>query len=83
MPRAWKSPFAIAAPTRNPGLSKEVNVLLTGSIPGHTEPVAWTRIHNGGRVFYTSLGHREDVWTNPKWQQHLMGGIAWTLGQAK
>ena len=25
-----------------------------------TEPVAWTRIHNGGRVFYTSLGHQRD-----------------------
>jgi len=27
---------------------------------GDREPVAWTRIHNGGRIFYTSLGHQQD-----------------------
>jgi len=35
-------------------------VLLTGSIPGHGEPIAWTRMHKGGRIFYTSLGHQKD-----------------------
>ena len=34
-----------------------------------------------GRVFYTSLGHREDVWTNPFFQTIALGGIAWTLGR--
>jgi len=46
-----------------------------------------------GRVFYTSLGHREDVWDpnwtkdrkNPKevaqaYQAHILGGIKWALG---
>jgi uncharacterized protein len=45
-----------------------------------------------GRVFYTSLGHREDVW-DPKWpdrknpkevaeayQKHILAGIKWALG---
>jgi type 1 glutamine amidotransferase len=45
---------------RNPAPAKDVTVLLTGMIPGHTEPVAWTRLHRGGRVFYTSLGHPDD-----------------------
>lgn len=45
-------------------------------------PVAWTNTEGKGRVFYTSLGHREDVWTNPVYQQHVLGGIAWALGQA-
>jgi len=27
---------------------------------GHSEPVAWVRQHNGGRMFYTSLGVQED-----------------------
>jgi type 1 glutamine amidotransferase len=30
-------------------------------VPGDW-PVAWARNHGKGRVFYTSLGHREDVW---------------------
>jgi type 1 glutamine amidotransferase len=33
---------------------------LTGSTDEHEEPVAWTRMHRGGRVFYTSLGHQQD-----------------------
>ena len=45
-------------------------------------PIAWCRDYGEGKVFYTSLGHREDVWTNPLYQAHLLGGIEWTLGDA-
>jgi type 1 glutamine amidotransferase len=31
-------------------------------------------------VFYTALGHRDDVWQNPRYQQHVLGGLLWTLG---
>src|SRR5687768_6421834 len=48
----------------------------------HT-PIAWCKEVGKGKVFYTSLGHREDVWTNPKFQQHLTGAIAWLLGAEK
>jgi hypothetical protein len=43
-------------------------------------PATWARMHGKGRVFYTSMGHREDVWTNPIFQQIALGGIAWALG---
>ena len=43
-------------------------------------PCTWARLHGKGRVFYTSLGHREDIWTNPRFQSIALGGIAWTLG---
>ncbi len=43
-------------------------------------PATWARRHGKGRVYYTSLGHREDVWTNPLCQQIVMGGFAWVLG---
>lgn len=46
-------------------------------------PVSWTNTEGKGRVFYTSLGHREDVWSNATYQKHLLGGIAWALGQDK
>lgn len=42
-------------------------------------PGTWARMHGEGRVFQTSMGHREDVWTNPIFQQVLFGGLAWTL----
>ena len=44
-------------------------------------PIAWCREFGKGRVFYTSLGHREDVWTNPIFQAHLLGGLGWALGR--
>lgn len=45
-------------------------------------PATWARRHGEGRVFYTSMGHREDVWTNPLFQQILAGGLNWALGRA-
>lgn len=41
--------------------------------------VAWTRQEGKGRVFYTSLGHRDEVWRDPRFQQHLIGGITWAM----
>lgn len=43
-------------------------------------PVTWCRMYGEGKVFYTSLGHREDVWENDLFQQHIEGGILWALG---
>jgi uncharacterized protein len=40
-------------------------------------------MHEKGRVFYTSMGHRDDVWTSDKFQQILLGGLSWSLGLAK
>jgi type 1 glutamine amidotransferase len=40
---------------------------------------AWTREYGEGRVFYTALGHREEVWADPRFLTHLVNGIAWTL----
>lgn len=46
-------------------------------------PLAWCRGYGKGRVFYTALGHREDVWSAPWFQEHLLGGIEWALKLAK
>lgn len=48
---------------------------------GDAFPLAWTRRVGLGRVFYTALGHREDVWTDARFMQHLIGGIRWTFAQ--
>ena len=50
--------------------------------PGYY-PVAWCHNYGKGKVFYTSLGHRVDVWNAPWYQEHILGGIKWTLGQEK
>ena len=43
-------------------------------------PIAWVKDFGDGKVMHMSLGHREDVWTNEKYQQSLLGGIKWMLG---
>lgn len=42
-------------------------------------PATWARPYGQGRVFYTSMGHREDVWTNEIFQKILVSGILWAL----
>jgi type 1 glutamine amidotransferase len=61
----------------NNHLAPDTTVLLTGSIPGHAHPVAWVRLHQGGRVFYTSLGHPDDF-TLASFLRLLLNALAWT-----
>jgi uncharacterized protein len=63
--------------------TSEADLKAMGMKPGSVVPIAWTRTEGKGKVFYTSLGHREDVWTNPAYQKHLLGGIAWAMGNEK
>jgi uncharacterized protein len=42
--------------------------------------LAWTSTYGKGRVFYSALGHRADLWQTPEYQQFLAGGIRWALG---
>jgi len=46
-------------------------------------PSTWARKEGQGRVFYTAMGHREDVWTNPVFQDILAGGMKWALGDVE
>ncbi|TDU62530.1 hypothetical protein EI77_04631 [Prosthecobacter fusiformis] len=43
-------------------------------------PSTWARKEGDGRVWYTAMGHREDIWTNPVFQDILIGGIRWAIG---
>ncbi len=42
--------------------------------------ISWTRKQGKGRVFYSSLGHRPDVWAHPAYRQHLVQGMLWAAG---
>lgn len=71
--------------------AKDLHVILLQETAGMHDapyqrppfPATWARMQGKGRVFYTSMGHREDVWTNPKFEQVLLGGIAWALGNVQ
>ncbi len=42
--------------------------------------LAWVRAFGSGRVFYTALGHFDETWRDPRFQQHLLEGIRWMMG---
>lgn len=44
-------------------------------------PIAWCKDYGHGRVFYTSLGHRHDVVQRADYQEHVLGGLLWVLGE--
>lgn len=44
-------------------------------------PSTWARMHGKGRVFYTALGHCEDVWTNPFFHAIARSGLEWVMGE--
>lgn len=48
---------------------------------GDDHPVAWQKQHDGGRSFYTNLGHMISTWARPEFVHHLVGGIRWALGE--
>lgn len=66
---------------KNTGLSKDVTVLLNGTTSDGTEPIAWTRMVNNGRVFYTSLGGQKDF-ENENFLKMMSNSIVWAAGRA-
>lgn len=43
-------------------------------------PVIWCSAPGEGRVFYNAMGHREDVWANPEFQQIYLDSLNWVNG---
>lgn len=46
-------------------------------------PATWARREGKGRVFYTSMGHPEKLWHDPRFEKIVLGGLAWALGNAE
>jgi type 1 glutamine amidotransferase len=42
--------------------------------------LAWVRQHGKGRVFYCAIGHRTEIWWNPKILQFYLDGIQFAAG---
>lgn len=53
-----------------------------GKRPDQDYAVSWCQDYGKGKVFYTSLGHRKEVWKDPRFQSHLIGGLNWSVGRA-
>jgi uncharacterized protein len=42
--------------------------------------VAWAKMYGKGRVFYSTLGHVEQNWDDPRMQKMYVGAIKWATG---
>jgi hypothetical protein len=61
---------------------------FAGAPPGWEKggdyPVAWYQYYGKGRTFYSSLGHRSELWTSdPVFKAHIIGALRWVLGLEK
>jgi type 1 glutamine amidotransferase len=98
LPATWKV-FDEIYQFKNFERSKVHGLLTLDKHPNNKSPgdypISWCKQYGKGRVFYTSLGHREDVWDpnapdrkNPKevaeaYQKHILEGIKWALGMER
>ncbi len=69
-------------------LNPDVNVILTidestyeGGENGDYHPMSWYHDFDGGRAFYTALGHTEESYVEENYLKHLLGGIQYAIGE--
>jgi type 1 glutamine amidotransferase len=67
-------------------ISPDLHILLTideksyeGGKNGDFHPMAWFHSYDGGRAFYTELGHTSESYTDPLYLKHILGGINYAL----
>ena len=53
-----------------------------GSAAADDHPISWCSNYDGGRHFYTALGHEGAYWSEPDYLDHIRGAIAWASGEA-
>ena len=53
----------------------------TGGANGNDHPMSWYHEYDGGRAFYTALGHTDESYADPLYLKHLLGGIQYAIGK--
>jgi len=69
-------------------ISPDINVLLEldettyiGGKNGVHHPIAWYHEYDGGRSFYTGMGHTTESYSESDFKKHLLGGILYCLNR--
>jgi type 1 glutamine amidotransferase len=47
---------------------------------GRDHPIAWQHAYDGGRAWYTAMGHTEASYADPVFLRHVLGGILYAAG---
>src|SRR3989454_6421946 len=53
-----------------------------GGTMGESHPLAWRHEYDGGRAWYTAMGHTEESYAEPLFLSHILGGIMWAANMA-
>lgn len=68
-------------------IGTDLNVVITidensynGGQNGEHHPMAWYHEYDGGRAYYTALGHDNKSWEDPLYQQHVLGALHYAMG---
>jgi type 1 glutamine amidotransferase len=68
-------------------IAEHINVLFwidessyEGGENGKNHPMVWYHEYDGGRVFYTGMGHTSESFEEPDFLEHLLKGIGWAVG---
>lgn len=71
-------------------INPDLKVLITidetsyeGGKNGNYHPFSWYHNFDGGRAFYTAIGHPKECWTDEKFLKHLNGGLQYAIGKNK
>jgi type 1 glutamine amidotransferase len=83
----WYFWYVNGSAKKDPATNPNIHVLLTldessfaPSLPYHAHPVSWYQEFEGGRSWFSALGHYPDYYRDPFVQKHLLGGIMWAAG---
>jgi cytochrome c len=47
----------------------------SGGTMGYDHPISWCHEYDGGRAWYTALGHTDESYSEPDFLKHILGGI--------
>ncbi|HKQ26186.1 MAG TPA: ThuA domain-containing protein [Burkholderiales bacterium] len=51
-----------------------------GGRMGADHPISWYQTYDGGRAWYTAIGHTPESYKEPLFLEHLLGGVTWAAG---
>ena len=87
LPAAWSRTDEWYAFDANPRAAVEVLATVDESTyasgdasMGRDHPIAWQHAYDGGRAWYSAMGHTEESYADPQFRSHLLGGILYAAG---
>lgn len=70
-----------SAPSPNVAVLAKLNEsTYSGGTMGRNHPISWYHNYNGGRAWYTAMGHTTESYSEPLFLEHILGGIRWAGG---